>query len=182
MPETGVEPFVRVNVADVKVDAFIVSLNVAVIGGATELEPFFGLVVMTVGIPENAVIRYALSSETRAAKFWVDASLNKLLYVTLALAIAVAKAVNMSSLTSPEMGEKGVVIGLLMLSAVSPLKAMLKFLSAASTLVCVITESCAGLKPANHPLGVVNVPIRFATNRSVKGVTFTVPDAIAIEW
>ena len=93
------------------------------------------------------------------------------------------KADSVSSLTLPGVGVKVVVIGLIELRAVNPGMAARNLTNAAATWDCVITEIGAGavLNPANQMLGVA-VPARLATNRSVSGVTFTLPKAVAMEW
>ena len=117
-------------------------------------------------------------------KAGADASPNKDAYVTLAelLARAVFRAVNMSSLTLPEVGVKTVVIGLVVLSLVNEGSAVLKFARAVFTFVGVMADSVAGeeLKLANQVLGVAELT-RLATSRSVRGLIFTVPAAVAME-
>jgi len=87
----------------------------------------------------------------------------------------------MSSLTFPDVGVKVVVIGLVVPSFVSPLSEVLSVLSAVFTVVVVtvVNGVVELLKPVNHVLGVE--PVNVATKRSVSGVMFIVPAAVAME-
>ena len=98
------------------------------------------------------------------------------------LVIAVASEVSMSSLTFPDVGVKVVVIGLVVANFVRPLNEVLRVLSAVLTVV-VVTEVngvVEVLNPVNQVLGVA--PVKVAISRSVSGVMFIVPAAVATEW
>lgn len=94
--------------------------------------------------------------------------------------MAVCSAVSMSSVVLPGAAVNVVVTGSIVLSGVSPLRAVRTLVSALLTEVAVIGARVVLVNPANHAPG--SCIARLATIRSVSGETFTVPQLVAIEW
>ncbi|MBA4381109.1 MAG: hypothetical protein C0406_00950 [Sideroxydans sp.] len=108
------------------------------------------------------------------------APVNKLVYEVALLVRAVCNASSVLSITLSLVGVKTVVMGSIPANCVDRPRAVFTFVVAVDTWPAEIAASCVVVKPANHELGVA-VPAKLAINRSVSGVTLTLPALVAME-